>query len=272
MKDKDLIISALLCLGLIIIGCGAAYIEGLNPNGGTYYMVRGFVSTEEQVGSSMIIAFMGVVGLLCCIFVKIAESLKNMNSKKILIGGGAIIVIAIIAVLISGSLFNNEVSIPNNAVVLMHPNDGNSSISIYNNDTHESYFIHCILNLNEIKVNGTNNYSVSPKSAIEELYNTCGDESNLNMKSLNVIFYDNEGNIINNKQLGGGEFEMGKWYISYSSEKFEDHSISSLYNESSGGYAELYLLLEPNVDENSPDYYCYELIIPLKLDYMGYMI
>ncbi len=82
MKDKDLIITALLCLGLIIIGCGAAYIEGLNPNGGTYYMVRGFVSTEEQVGSSMIIAFMGVVGLLCCIFVKIAESLKNMNSKK----------------------------------------------------------------------------------------------------------------------------------------------------------------------------------------------
>lgn len=288
MDNRNFIKAVLLCLGLFALGMITAYFEGLDTSGGSYYMVRGFVSTEEKVGSSAIIAFMGLVGLFCCVILKIKDSVNNINSKKLLIGAGAIIAIAIVAVLISGSFTDSELSIPDNAVILMNSNDKNSTFTIYSNDTHEKYFIHCILNLNKIEVNGSNNYSTSPKSVIEELYQKCkekgslsygsytlnlpDDESNLNIKSLNVKFYDSNGKEISHKELNDGEFNMGKWYVSYTSKEFEGDSISSLYNESDGGYAELYMLLESNADENSADYYCYELVVPLKVESEGYML
>lgn len=52
----------LISIIVIAVGFGSAYLT--DPNGGAYYMVRGYVSNVESIGMSGLIGLIGVGGLI----------------------------------------------------------------------------------------------------------------------------------------------------------------------------------------------------------------
>lgn len=150
----------------------------------------------------------------------------------------------------------------------------------------EYYKIHITFYLEDMKINGSNNYPISPDSVINDLFtnNTYEfNESSADLKNIEdiiLIFYDNDGNVIDTINLTESNVTFSidetihglEYYKIYIITKvYDDQEISKSYgfdieecreNGYGVGNAELHIILH-----NGTNYY-YDLVFPLKVTIM----
>lgn len=236
-----------------------------------------------------------------------------MNSGNKMCYGIIIVVIIVIAGFVLFSMSNNKPpEVPEDAVVIVGSN--NSYLSMVNIELHSSQekivdkedSFHVTyhygdteseekltvgVNFDKIsfKENGTNPYSTSYQTALDELFERAPDVSeelygeiavipeftldgsssdevlsSLNIEDLSIAYYDENGTYFHTDKLNDGNLTLSDNSLEYVYNTEEGYYYSSHYGSGDKGYAELYMLLKSN-ESSSEDYY-YEFIIPLMIN------
>ena len=164
-------------------------------------------------------------------------------------------------------------------------------------DENETFKIHVRFDPNDLSVNGSNDYSYKIESAIKDLYKSAKkngyandiaeidsktksnniSENDIfgssNIDELCLLLYSGDGELIDSLNLTKGylsiEKEDNEYVLRFESEKELEYAslTEKLEDESSSAYANLHMILKSNLDKSNPNYYCYDVNFPLRIEY-----
>lgn len=199
----------------------------------------------------------------------------------------------------------NETDDDRNIVLKFTFNENSSEVRQYvkteDHDTYETVFykpvskegsesssIFIAFNTSDLKVNGSNNYSVPFESVIENLYKNAKDVPDIerlnssdivtpsqlinssNVDQMYLKFYDEDGKLIKSINMPNGalafydESFRDSHLIQFQSDWVDDNTYDQI---DKNGYVELHMVIKSDETNSSGNYYCYDYVFPLEMNY-----
>jgi hypothetical protein len=217
--------------------------------------------------------------------------------KKVFAG---VVIIGIVLVCAYFAMFSqSNVPIPDDAVkvycdssIYFQPDSMYLSDRIYDTPAFDQYVDDRVKSVEDIsfdkefntkylKINGSNNYSVSLETVLADLFKNTSmvessqmnDNSNSNVDVEGImVFYDENQNVVISEYVPVNITKDNKYYHITSfrvdinqTPVYSAYTLGGLYPNKIndlGHSAELHLILKSNANESSSEYYCYDLIFP----------
>lgn len=152
----------------------------------------------------------------------------------------------------------------------------------------ESSSIFIAFNTDDLKVNGSNNYSTPFESVIEGVYKNAKSVPSMddlnssdiitpsqlinssNVDQMYLKFYDEDGKLIKSIDLPNGALALfnyshkDAYSIRFQSDWVDDNTYDSI---DKNGYVELHMIVKSDETNSSENYYCYDYVFPLEFKY-----